>query len=228
MHHWFKFKGYTCGDMRFIPLHLGHRQRATQEMEVYDIPYTDRAHVVLHPHFKPYKRSIQVLIRHEDQSRVIGWLEGSGRLETSIDPHRYFNATIVDYQVTTHYDANYLIVDIHFLVDPFCYLEAGDKWISMLPGKTYALENMGTWYAQPTLYLEGRGTLHINSETYTITEGTEPLYIDSECKQVYNSDKASRLHSWPYTEFPVLNRGINRLSVEGFRMARIQPRWREL
>ena len=117
---------------------------------------------------------------------------------------------------------------ISFNCKPFMYSFAGQETVTLTD--TGTVTNPEAFLSQPYIKITGTGniTLHIGSNSYSITGVSSYIELDSELMAAYKgsvlcNDKIN------FTEFPVLPSGENNISWTGtVSKIEIIPRWRTL
>lgn len=227
MHYWFRFKGVSSDDLGVIAVHLGQRQRAEQEKDVIQVPFSDRNDVVLHPHFLPYTRTMEIAFRYEQLSPVQSWLLGSGKLSTPLDPGLYFEAFVDSITDPVIYRAGVYKCKVNFVVEPFAYHRAGDEEINL--SSPALVLNPGTWISHPIYKISGsgEGSVLVNGDRMDFTDLVNDTVVDTKLKVCYSGQE--NRGKYMKGDFLTLKPGDNSISYSGgITGVSIVPRWCDL
>lgn len=226
---WFKFKTVNSKKLDAIINNFGHRSRPEQEMDFYKVPFSDKVMVELYPHFLPYERTLVVTIPYEYSSDLFALLVGKGKLELSLEPFVYFDATVKTVKSKELYAPSHVfIVEIVFIISPFTYLEAGAEILPLKLGTSQFI-NPGNWPSNPIFYIKADGDFSISSGSQKVeVKGlTGNVVIDSELKLITQDefnvgDKATG-------DFIKLQQGEVDLTLDGqITEASMRARWRNV
>lgn len=227
MHYWLRFKGVSSDDLGVIAVHLGQRQRAEQEKDVIQVPFSDRNDVVLHPHFLPYTRKMEIAFRYEQISQVHNWLLGNGRLSTPLDTGLYFEAYVDSISDPKIYEAGVYTCKVNFVVEPFAYHQAGVEEINL--SSPALVLNPGTWISKPIYKISGSGEGHVfvNGDGMDFTDLVNDTIVDTKLKACYSGQE--NRGKYMKGNFLTLQPGDNTVSYSGgITGVSIIPRWCDL
>jgi phage-related protein len=225
---WLQFKDNIQSDFGLIVASLGRRQRAEEQIDIYEIPYRNDKLIIHSNTYKPYLREIEFVCMDRTKIQYINqWLYGRGKLRTSIDNGGYFIASII---TGLPYERMINEVDsfqVGFEVNPFFYLDCGDEIIEIT--SETKLCNPGTVYSEPHIKIIGSGniTLTINDTVITLTGVSDYIELDSELKIAYKDtvNQGDKMEG----EFPVIEVGDNVISFTGsVTKVEVTPKWRQL
>jgi phage-related protein len=225
---WIEFKNNTTDDYGLIVVSLGRRQRAEEQIDSYEIPYRNDELIIHSQTYKPYIREIELASKEKAKFPLVNaWLNGRGKLKTSIDENGYFIASVIS---GLPYEQMMNSVDsfqVGFKVNPFFYLDSGDDSINITMQTT--IYNPGTIYSDPYIKITGSGNvdLIINDTIYSFTGIDGYIEINSDLKTVYRDtlNQGSKM----YGNFPILEVGENIIAWTGtVTSVEIIPKWREL
>lgn len=114
--------------------------------------------------------------------------------------------------------------DITFNCKPQRFLTSGTSVTTLNASGT--ITNPTRFDSQPLLRVYGTGTLGIGSQSVTITQADSYTDIDCEMMDCYKgSVSKNRYVELSGYNFPVLNPGVNNISLTGITKVEITPRW---
>lgn len=225
---WFKEN-----DSEALSLHindLGRRQRAQEQINTYQVPYSDYEPTEHTGKYLPYIRPMDFAWKDKTKtSAIYKWLTGYGKLRTSKDPGGYFKAHVVSGYEVDRFSKNYDRMMVQFKINPpFFYLNSGDTPLQFTTSPA-VINNPGTHDAEPLIKVTGSGniTLDINGKIIQLTGVVDHIYLDSESQYVYKgtTNEGQKMVGG----FPVLNPGVNNMTWTGtVTEIEIIPRWRDL
>lgn len=225
----FSFNGISSTSFPgLIVSSLGRRQRAEEQIDVFEIPYRDGN---LHNHsgkYNSYEREMILSIKDKTQrSAIFNWLKGRGKLITSDDSGGYFNASVMPGIDVSKISRKFDELRVSFECDPFFYLDSGTDTISHTTSPI-ELINLGTVTAAPYIKITGSGAvvLTIGSVATTFTVST---YIECDSLLSLCYKGTVNAGSSMVGEFPMIPTGTVAISWTGtVSKVEIIPRWREL
>lgn len=225
---WFK-----DNDSEALNLHindLGRRQRAQEQINTYQVPYSDYEPTEHTGKYLPYIRPMDFAWKDKTKtSAIYKWLTGYGKLRTSKDPGGYFKAHVISGYEVDRFSKNYDRMMVQFKINPpFFYLNSGDTPLQFTTSPA-VINNPGTHDAEPLIKVTGSGniTLDINGKIIQLTGVVDHIYLDSESQYVYKgtTNEGQKMTG----DFPVLNPGVNNMTWTGtVTEIEIIPRWRDL
>lgn len=149
---------------------------------------------------------------------------GYARLEDSFSPSHYRLAKIHD-----AFEPSVILFDaagkfeIPFDCDPRRFLKIGEKPIAFTANGT--ITNPTYFESKPLLYVEGNGTITINSKQITVTNNADSyVYIDLESYNAYH-DSINMNGYVSIADGIVLQAGDNTINISGVTKVEITPRW---
>jgi len=225
-----EFKGKTNQDIGVNCIDPGRRQGAEEQLITYTVPNRDDEPIEHTGSYKPYIRTMIFAVK--DKSRVkdlFDWLQGAGKLYTSIDPGGFFKAHVVSQRYVTRQTLNYDYIQVIFKINPgFFYLGSGDTPLPFTTSPA-VINNLGTHDSEPLIKVTGSGniTLDINGKIIQLTGVVDHIYLDSEGQYCYKdtTNEGQKMVG----DFPVLNPGVNNMAWTGtVTSIEIIPRWRDL
>ena len=224
-----EFNGISSTDYGLIVQDHGRRARAEEDIRVYQIPNRNGSYREHTGFFKPYERTMSFHIMDMTmKSAIFSWLEGYGMLRTTVDPERFFKASITS-ELSVTDDEGLEQFEVTMEIDPpFAYLDYGEVPISLTaPSMLY---NPGTHMAEPLIRVIGSGniTVTINGRIFTLTGVETFLDIDPEIvPSVFKNNE--NVGEKMVGELPYFDVGENVISWTGaVTELNILPRWRDL
>lgn len=225
---WFK-----DNDSEALSLHvndLGRRQRAQEQINTYQVPYSDYEPTEHTGKYLPYIRPMDFAWKDKTKtSAIYKWLTGYGKLRTSKDPRGYFKAHVISGYEVDRFSKNYDRMMVQFKINPpFFYLNSGDTPLPFTASPA-VINNPGTHNAEPLIKVTGSGNINldINGKIIQLTGVVDHIYLDSESQYVYKgtTNEGQKMVG----DFPVLNPGVNNMTWTGtVTEIEIIPRWRDL
>lgn len=225
----FKFNGLTSAFFDIIVNDIGARRKPEQEAEHFEVPLSDRAHVIFYPHHKPYERELVITFPYGRKDEVFRWLAGSGYLETIDDPFICFSAHVMGIETTDNYAKTpYCTCRVRFLIDPYAYLLSGLEELPLMIGLN-RLMNPGTWPSKPLFKTDATGDFEIETggNRFVVKGQTGLVQIDSKLMITHKD----RVNIGEKTEglYPELATGEVIIKLSGaINSAILIPRWCEL
>ncbi|NCD04412.1 MAG: hypothetical protein EOM00_15810, partial [Clostridia bacterium] len=166
------FKGV---DSESLSLHVnseGRRQRAQEQINVYQVPYSDFEPTEHTGKYLPYIRPMEFAWKDKTRNPdIYKWLTGYGKLYTTKDPGGYFKANVISGYEVDMLSRRYDRFIVQFKINPpFFYLSSGDTPLKYTASPV-ALNNPGTHDAEPLIKITGSGniTLNIGGEVILLT-----------------------------------------------------------
>jgi len=171
--------------------------------------------------YSAYKKKLKIGAYGEfDIDQIADYFSGSGRLVTSEEPDKYYNASCL-----AGIDFNKLLrfreADVEFVVQPFKYLlDEDDAEIPSITTETdIDVTNQGRADTRPVIRLEGSGTVTITVNGLTAFSYTFPgsdtyVLIDS-LQQDARLTGGTLKNSSMTGEFPILAPGDNTIGWTG-------------
>lgn len=158
---------------------------------------------------------------------VNAWADGTGKLISSDDLTKAYNASVKDAIEWTRVQANtgfYDTAAITFNCQP-CMYEAVDTVLELTSSQS--ILNPGSAEAFPLIKVEGSGdvTFSINGDEISIDDmdSQTPVFIDCENGYVYTAEGATTMTG----EIPVLPMGTSNVVIgTGITKLTITPHWR--
>lgn len=173
---------------------------------------------------------VRLVLLNADVSKrytVNAWADGTGKLISSDDLTKAYNATVKEEVEWTRVKANsgyYDTATITFNCEP-CMVEAVDSVVEIT--ETGTLQNAGNAEAYPLIKVEGSGDVEFNFAGYDISisnmDVDVPVFIDCATGYVYTADGATTITG----EIPVLAVGNNTITLtENVTKLTVTPHWR--
>lgn len=222
------FKGVSSKAFPLLTVrNLGKRKRATQDIEVLDVPLANRSVTITHDTFQPYARPMSFMCKdYETMTKVFAWLTGVGRMETSDDVGYYFRSFATSFSEVERVGCDWYLFDAEFIVDPLAYRKDGETPQVFTAAGT--ITNPGTWASEPIVKVTGTdGTVSIGGKTIQLKSINGTVTIDSDKRLVYTGTLNQGKNM--VGDFPVLTVGDNTVSFSGnITKVEIIPRWCEV
>lgn len=225
-----EFNGISNIALDLHCISCGRRQRAEEQIEEHNIPYSDYEPTEHTGKYKPYLRPMKFAWKDKARTaEIYSWLKGYAKLRTSKDPNGYFKANIVSGYDVDKFSRRYDDFQVQFKINPgFFYMDSGDEAITLTaPGTIY---NPGTHTSDPLIRIVGSGniTLTINGRTLTFTGIETFIDIDPEITPMYFKNNEN-VGEKVVGEDPYFDVGENVISWTGdVTELNILGRWREL
>lgn len=228
-----QFKDKFSSDFDIIVVSIGNRQRAEEQIDVYEIPYRNDELIIHSGKYKPYFRQFKFIAKNKALIPYINqWLTGSGKLIIEPDNNFYtqngfYKATVIEGFEYELYTNKMYQFNVKFKVDPFYYYDNGNMVRTIT--KPTKIMNCGTIYSEPYIKINATGDviLFINDQIYNFTNIDGYIEVDSALMTVYKDtiNQGEKMIG----DFPIFNSGINNITWEG-NVSSIQykGRWREL
>lgn len=224
----FIFKGIMSNEFdtiegtNIITVKQGRKQRPSEQVDVYQIPYRNEDLVIHSGRYMPYIQEFEFALQNPALiSQINSWLSGKGKLYLENDYEQFnrdgfYIASVIDGWTYDHdiQGDDVYVFTVKFKVDPFFYHNSGEtkKTFITQPIKLY---NSGTIYSEPYIRINGSGniTLTINSQLITLTDIVDYIEIDSALMVAYKDtlNEGRKMSG----EFPVLDVGLNNISWTG-------------
>lgn len=223
-----EFKDRRSSEFRILIQNIGRRQRAEEQIDVFEIPYRNEDLMVHSNTYKPYLRRMELATKEKKYiPQINSWLNGRGKLRTSVDSGGYFIASVINGLDREIISRLFDSINVTFKVNPFFYLDSGDLIVTITAAtKIY---NPGTIYSEPIIKIYGSGNidLGIGNKIYSFKSVDEYIVVDSELKYVYKDtlNQGDKMTG----DFPVFKVGDNDIAFTGnVSKIEITPKWREL
>ncbi len=224
------FKDKSHEEFDLLATSLGRRKKGEEQVEVYEIPYSDCEFSVHTGKYKFYNRSMEFMINDNSQrGKIYKWLNGYGKLRTEIDPGGYFKAEIIQMIESEKLAGLYDKILVTFKINPpFFYLDSGDNPIVLTSAQT--INNPGTHTSDPMMRIMGNGnaTVSINGRIMVFQNIETFLDIDPDIiPAVYKNNE--NVGEKMVGDLPYLDLGLNEITWSGnIEQINILPRWRNL
>lgn len=224
-----QFKGISNEDLDIICVDPGRRQGLEEQIITYPVVNRDDEPMEHTDTFKPYLRPMVFGVKKNrgELKEILKWLDGFGKLTTSVDPGGYFKAHVIGEKRVNRHSKNYDYIQVTFKINPgFFYLGSGDTPIPI--GAPGTLNNPGTHKAKPYIKITGTGDfdLDINGRVCSFTGITDYIELDSETEYAYRGTE--NIGDQMEGEYPYFDVGINNIAWTGnITNLQIIPRWRE-
>lgn len=221
------FKNKSTDDFQVVTKDIGRRKRANEQIDRYTSPYHNGELTVHTNKYDSYSRNMTFTSLDDSElSDIYKWLNGYGKLRTSIDPDGFFYASVIG-EVEAVADGPILNdLSIEFSVEPFFYLDSGDSVVEVENGAV--MTNLGSFQASPliTIYGEGDITLSINGKSVLLENVVDSISMDSLKLVCYRGNE--NMGRKMIGEYLFLEEGENEISYQGTVMkVEITPRWCE-
>jgi phage-related protein len=199
--------------LELVPIKLGRRQKAEEQIDRYEIPYSNNELIIHSGKYKPYIQEFEFILKDYKLIPVINqWLSGRGNLQIDDNTDCYLIASVIEGWEYEKFTFNTYKFSVKFLVDPFYYFMESRSKIITKPGN-YA--NRGNIYSEPYIKINGNGNVEliINSQICSFTDVQDFIEIDTELKIAYKDtiNQGYRMNG----DFPILNPGINSINWTG-------------
>ena len=175
---------------------------------------------------KPIDYSISLIVKDYRKRDVIkSNFKGSGKLILSNEPERYYKAVVTNTITFERQVRDVYEVVITFKLQPFAY-DLFSKNITLTSSDI--IYNYTNATAQPIIkvYGSGDGVLMINDNDIQIKEMTEPIILNFELEEAYNTSHESK-NTLVLGEFEEFVEGNNVISWNGgITKIEITPNWR--
>ena len=224
-----EFNGISSTAYGLVVQDHGRRQRAQEDIKIYEVPNRNGSYREHTGFYKAYERPMSFhLMDMTKKDEIFAWLKGYGVLRTTVDPNHYFKASVIS-DLNVEDDDGLEQFEVTMEIDPpFAYREDG---ATLLPYTAFpiAITNLGMVESEPYMKITGSGNINVtvNSEVFSLSGVVDYIEIDSELQYVYRDtlNKGDMMIG----KFPKLKPGINNISVTGT-VTRIDiiPRWRDL
>jgi len=224
-----EFNGISSTAYGLVVQDHGRRQRAQEDIKIYEVPNRNGSYREHTGFYKAYERPMSFhLMDMTKKDEIFAWLKGYGVLRTTVDPNHYFKASVIS-DLNVEDDDGLEQFEVTMEIDPpFAYREDG---AILLPYTVFpiAITNLGMVESEPYMKITGSGNINVtvNSEVFSLSGVVDYIEIDSELQYVYRDtlNKGDMMIG----KFPKLKPGINNISVTGT-VTRIDiiPRWRDL
>lgn len=159
---------------------------------------------------------------------IASWLTepGYSKLSDTYMPNFFRLAVNVSGQSWDEQLLNFGEATLTFNCKPFRYLVSGENTTTLTTGGT--ITNPTNFSSLPYIKITGSGnvTLHVNSNSYSLSTISPNIEIDSEMMSVYRGTTLLNSKAG-FDEFPVFEPGENAISWTGtVAKVEIVPRWR--
>ena len=221
------FKDKSTHDFPLLVMEVGRRQKATEQVEQFEVPYRNGPLTIRSDRYESYKREMKMVCTDKDAIGGINeWLDGHGVLRTDLDKDGFFIADVVSGLDYGSYLRDIDTFSVEFSVEPFFYLDGGDSVLTLTaPG---SIHNPGNIYSEPLITVYGSGdiTLNVNSEFVKLTAVDSFLTMDSKLSMCYRD--ALNMGAKMTGNYLLLGKGLNAITWTGnVTKIEITPRWRE-
>lgn len=225
-----QFKEITNHDIGINCIDPGRRQKAREQINTYQVPYSDYEPTEHTGKYLPYIRPMVFAWKDKTKtSAIYKWLTGYGKLRTSKDPGGYFKAHVISGYEVDRISKNYDRMMVQLKINPpFFYLDSGDVPIVMTAPGT--INNPGTHTSDPYIRIVGSGniTVTINGRKMTFTNVETFIDIDTEVLPPIYKNNQNQGHKM-VGDLPYFDVGANAITWTGaVTELNILPRWREL
>ena len=224
-----EFNGISSTAYGLVVQDHGRRQRAQEDIKIYEVPNRNGSYREHTGFYKAYERPMSFhLMDMTKKDEIFAWLKGYGVLRTTVDPNHFFRASIVS-DLNVEDDDGLEQFEVTMEIDPpFAYIESGAIPISLtVPG---TINNPGTKTSDPLIRVIGSGniTVTINGRLFSLTGVETFLDIDPEITpSVYKNNE--NVGKKMVGELPYFDIGNNVISWTGaVTEVSILPRWRDL
>lgn len=172
--------------------------------------------------YSSYDKEILIGLSYDhDIDEIINFFNSEGEIIFSNEPDKIYNYSIIE-QIDFEKLLSFKIAKVRFHIQPFKYsiLEQIKK-LEFINNKVI-IRNNGNIYANPILYLKGKGTinLYINEQQIlkiNLDENVEDIIIDTQKMEAYNPTTKilkNRIIIGNYEKFKLLV-GKNEIKYDG-------------
>ena len=168
--------------------------------------------------YEAYTKTLKIgLTRGYDVDNILAWLNGSGMLQMSNEPERYYKAQVIE-QIDYEKLLRFKTASIKFLVQPFKYSSVERMKTFNTTGLTsIEIRNAGNYTAKPLITIYGSGKINVALNglqifTLDMTSDTA-ITLDCDEQEAYNGNllKNRQMDG----DFPVFAKGKNVISWSG-------------
>lgn len=231
------WNGINSDSLGVIVEQYPHRTFAKKKINVYSVPGRTGDIIDDEQAFENYTQEYNIFIEGDEihnlplRSRAVAnWLmepNGYAVLRDSYDinsfRYAYFEGPMdIETWFNIHGQAT-----VSFVCDPHRYLDEGQQEVTV-SGSSTVLRNPTSFRAKPLIAvtggLGGSGEISIGDKTIVINNVITGMIIDCEtgqCSGTYGSGNDDIF----CTDFPVLEKGDNTVTVSGTITAKFTPRW---
>ena len=224
-----QFKDMTNDNLNIICVDPGRRQGLEEQIITYPVYNRDDEPMEHTDTYRPYNRPMIFAVKKgvSQAKDLFQWLQGFGKLYTSVDEGGYFKAHVISHKPVARHSKNYDYIEVTFKINPgFFYLGSGDTPLPM--GAPGSINNPGTHKAKPYIKITGTGNivLDINGRVCSFTGITDYIELDSETEYAYRD--TVNIGEKMVGDYPYFDVGVNNIAWTGaVTNIQIIPRWRE-
>lgn len=219
------WNGKTAEQMGLKIISLPPIQASTERIDEQDIEGRDGT-VTFFNGYTSDEKEVEADYRGNKPLEIVNWLRGNGEVTFGNMPDKYFKARINNVVPLDEVIRNQLYnFPIKFKCQPFRYHIGGKKKIIITSTGTI-INNPGTYKSLPTIIVYGTGTgsLIINGITYTFTNISGSISVNSDIQEVLY-DKGDYLQADEFIELPI-GKSVVTFSG-GITKVEIIPYWRD-
>jgi len=165
--------------------------------------------------YKAYEKQIGLWFKDNDiqgtLSKVMDWLDGSGKLIMSNEPDKYYNAYILE-QIDYERAIRYRTATAKFLVQPYKYALGEEETTSR------TVINQGNTNCLPLMTIMGNGQVIVNINgtlVCTLSNVNGNITLDGEEQEAYKDTTATLQNRLMTGSFPELVPGLNNITFTG-------------
>lgn len=168
--------------------------------------------------YESYDKTISVGLKiGADVDEIIEYFTGNGNIVFSNEPNKYYRASIIngiDYARLSRYR----VAKVTFRVQPFKYDNEEIEIYNIGNGQEMTVTNIGNHTSKPLITIKGTGTVELSVNgnmicRYDFPSEENTVILDSEKQDAYLGDVLKNRNM--IGDFPVLEKGINKLSWSG-------------
>lgn len=204
---YFVFNGIHSDDMKIIVEKLPPIVKPPKRYNKIEIDGSNRT-IIEELGYQAYEKLILFGLREDNLDMVYDWLQGSGRLTTSDEPDKYYDAAILD-QIDYERALRFRKAKATFLVQPYKHALFEE------PTESLTVVNKGNVYSLPkmTIYANSSVGVYVNGVKACSLVISDYLTIDSETQECYRGTELK--NRMMIGDFPRLRPGINTISFTG-------------
>lgn len=200
-----------------------------REVEKFSVPGRSGDLIAETGRFSNFVLTVSLYINKDFQKNadeLKNWLNsctGYCRYEETRYPDDFRMACFTAEFVPDLFDRKGGSVILTFDCKPQRWLKSGERSVKI--SESLSFRNKTRFTALPVIEVSGTGSFEIEGKTFTVTENTGTITIDSERQEIYegteNRNSCVELYQYEFPELPVGN--IN-VSVDGVSL-NVRPRW---